>query len=142
MDIERIQMQLNCYDEHIKYIEAIKGDTIVEKLAFERCLNIMIESFLDVGNGMIDGFIMRDPGSYVDIVDILVDERVISEKSGEVLKDFIELRKFIVQQYWDVDYEKLCSTYERCKNEITAFPESVKQYIENELGEVVTAFKA
>lgn len=29
---------------------------------------------------MIDGFIMRDPGSYDDIMDILVDEKVVTEK--------------------------------------------------------------
>ena len=27
---------------------------------------------------MIDGFIMRDPGSYEDIIDIMEDERVIT----------------------------------------------------------------
>lgn len=35
---------------------------------------------------MIDGFIMRDPGSYDDIMDILVDEKVVTEKEGDELK--------------------------------------------------------
>ena len=35
-----------------------------------------MESMMDVGNLMIDGFIMRDPGSYEDIIDILVDEKL------------------------------------------------------------------
>ena len=34
---------------------------------------------MDVGNLMIDGFIMRDPGSYEDIIDILIDEKVITQ---------------------------------------------------------------
>ena len=49
------------------------------QLALERMIQISIDSVLDVGNAMIDGFIMRDPGSYEDIIDILLDEKVITE---------------------------------------------------------------
>lgn len=42
---------------------------------------------------MIDGFIMRDPGSYDDIMDILVDEKVVTEEEGTHLKQFISYRK-------------------------------------------------
>ena len=50
----------------------------VEELALERIAQNIIESIIDVGNSMIDGFIMRDPGSYDDIIDILLDEKVIT----------------------------------------------------------------
>lgn len=43
---------------------------------------------LDVGNAVIDGFIMRDPGSYEDIIDILQDEKVISEEKAMQFKRF------------------------------------------------------
>lgn len=36
---------------------------------------------------MIDGFIMRDPGSYEDIIDILVDERVIPKDTKLPIRD-------------------------------------------------------
>ena len=42
---------------------------------------------------MIDGFIMRDPGSYEDIIDIMEDERVITTEMAVPLKKVIELRK-------------------------------------------------
>ena len=51
-----------------------------EKLALERVNYLLIESIIDVGNSMIDGFIMRDPGSYEDIIDILVDEKVMERR--------------------------------------------------------------
>ena len=41
---------------------------------------------------MIDGFIMRDPGSYDDIIDILEDEKVIQSEQAIPLKAFISLR--------------------------------------------------
>ena len=48
---------------------------------------------LDVGNSMIDGFIMRDPGSYDDIIDILEDEKVITTEMSESYKRVVPLRK-------------------------------------------------
>ncbi|MEB4616704.1 DUF86 domain-containing protein, partial [Leucobacter sp. M11] len=62
----------------------------MEKLGLERIGHTLIESVLDVGNSMIDGFIMRDPGSYEDIIDILLDEKVINDEMSKDLKRLIE----------------------------------------------------
>ena len=40
--------------------------------------------------------LMRDPGSYEDIIDILVDEKVMEESDGLSLKALILLRKPLV----------------------------------------------
>ena len=42
---------------------------------------------------MIDGFIMRDPGSYDDIIDIMEDEKVISSEMADPLKKVIGITK-------------------------------------------------
>lgn len=49
--------------------------TLEDQLALERLSHNIVESIIDVGNSMIDGFIMRDPGSYDDIIDIMTDEK-------------------------------------------------------------------
>lgn len=67
------------------FAEQSQWKTAIEQAALERIAHTVIESMLDVGNTMIDGFIMRDPGSYEDIIDILEDEQVI-EKSGRFFK--------------------------------------------------------
>ena len=59
---------------------------IIHSLALERIANVLIESIIDVGNSMIDGFIMRDPGSYEDIIDIMEDERVITSEMARSVK--------------------------------------------------------
>jgi len=76
---------------------------ITHSLALERIANVVIESVIDVGNTMIDGFIMRDPGSYEDIIDIMEDERVITSEMADPLKQVIELRKMIVREFTKVD---------------------------------------
>ena len=75
--------------------------------ALERIVHLLVECILDTGNDMIDGFIMRDPGSYDDIMDILVDEKVVPEGEGSQLKSLSHpakhlcsnIRKWFIMTY-------------------------------------------
>jgi uncharacterized protein YutE (UPF0331/DUF86 family) len=112
----------------------------LHKLALERIGQIMVESILDVGNSMIDGFIMRDPGSYEDIIDILEDETVISKENAASLKKVISYRKLLVQEYVSIEHKSLKETFTNELSAIKSFPTDVRTYLQNELGPV-SAFK-
>ncbi len=114
--------------------------TPIELAALERITQMMVESVLDVGNAMIDGFIMRDPGSYDDIIDILMDERVIAEKTGTALKVLIQFRKKLVQFYTQIDHKQLHEQFEKQLGHLIIFAENVRDYMTSELGPV-SAFK-
>jgi uncharacterized protein YutE (UPF0331/DUF86 family) len=114
--------------------------SVIEKLALERIFQTIVDAILDVGNAMIDGFIMRDPGSYEDIIDILLDEKVISTEMEPELKALLPYRKELVQTYTTIHHEKLQKTIYENLNTIQQFPACIRSYIETELG-VVTAFK-
>lgn len=87
VDREHIEATLQHLENQLSLFEnEKKWDTDLKKAALERLLQTAIDSILDTGNAMIDGFIMRDPGSYDDIIDILVDEKVIVGENGERLK--------------------------------------------------------
>lgn len=109
---------------------------IIHSLALERITNVIIESVIDVGNTMIDGFIMRDPGSYEDIIDIMEDERVITSEMAGPLKQVIELRKMIVREFTKVDVETIIEVLNASMDELLEFPNKVRHYLENELGPV------
>ena len=111
-------------------------DSMVKKLALERIGHGLIESIIDVGNTMIDGFIMRDPGSYEDIVDIMDDEKVISSDMEEPLKVVIQLRKMLVRDFMKVDVAKVEATIQSSLPALGQFAECVEKYLENELGPV------
>ncbi|WHY03653.1 DUF86 domain-containing protein [Neobacillus sp. DY30] len=113
--------------------------TPIEKAALERITHLMIESVLDVGNAMIDGFIMRDPGSYEDIIEILIDEKVVSEETGKSLKTLVHYRKVLVQLYTEIDHSELLNQFSSKMKDLALFPKNVRDYLENELGPV-TAF--
>ncbi|PID24227.1 DUF86 domain-containing protein [Sporosarcina sp. P7] len=108
----------------------------VNKLALERIAHGLIEGIIDVGNSMIDGFIMRDPGSYDDIIDILEDEKVILSEQATPLKAFISLRPMIVRQFVEVDADKVVQSICETLKELQQFPGQVRDYLTNELGPV------
>lgn len=112
----------------------------IEGLALERIGHLLIECILDTGNDMIDGFIMRDPGSYDDIMDILVDEKVVTEEEGAELKQLIAYRKTLVQQYQLADSAELYKLITAHLAVLQAFPKRIRIYLETELGPV-SAFK-
>lgn len=141
VDREKIEATLSFIDEQLLLLKNNQSwETKLEKAALERICQTVIEGMLDVGNGMIDGFIMRDPGSYEDIIDILEDEKVITPEMSSGFKKVIQLRKNLVQEYIKVDHGTLLSVFQEQMGHLEKFSSHVKEYLNNELGPV-SAFK-
>jgi uncharacterized protein YutE (UPF0331/DUF86 family) len=141
VDREQIEATLQFLENQIDFFERQESwKTPMEKSALERVAHTMIEAVLDVGNAMIDGFIMRDPGSYEDIIDILDDEKVVTAEMSSGLKKIVLFRKMLVQQYTAIDHARLKETYLAELPQLKLFPAKVREYLTNELGPV-SAFK-
>ncbi|HLR42760.1 MAG TPA: DUF86 domain-containing protein [Pseudogracilibacillus sp.] len=135
-----IEETITHIDEQLAIVEAATSfSTDLEKLGLERIVHIVIESMLDVGNMMIDGFIMRDPGSYHDIIDILVDEKVIQPEEEDSYKAVIDLRQMLVQDYLNIDHDHVEQTLFSNKDVLKQFSTRIRTYLTNELG-VANAF--
>lgn len=113
VDREKIEHLLQYIDELLDEYSQSSFHSSIEKLGLERIVHMLIESLLDVGNMMIDGFIMRDPGSYEDIIDILVDEKVIPASDQEPYKEMIKLRNTVVRDYVAIDHRSLQEIIEK-----------------------------
>jgi uncharacterized protein YutE (UPF0331/DUF86 family) len=141
VDREKIETTLVYLETQTRLFSQVKEwSTALEKAALERVTQMMLESVLDVGNAMIDGFIMRDPGSYEDIIDILMDEKVISTDTGSSLKVLIGFRKKLVQFYTEIDHAELVLEFSKRLPALDLFTANVRDYLTNELGPV-SAFK-
>lgn len=141
VDRDKIERILQYIEQQLSLLEITKKwETPIEKAALERICHMLIESILDVGNAMIDGFIMRDPGSYDDIIEILVDEKVLSEETGSELKTIIQFRKNLVQEYTLINHKEMEEAFIQHTATLRRFAPNVRQYLNNELGPV-TAFK-
>ena len=134
VDRSKIEQTLIYMEQVLDELKKASHSSFADRLALERMVHIAIESILDVGNMMIDGFIMRDPGSYEDIIDILVDEKVLMQEEEDAYKSFIGLRKMLVNEYASVDHASLSVTLEKSIRSIKKFEERILQYLDNELG--------
>ncbi|GAB4072783.1 DUF86 domain-containing protein [Barrientosiimonas marina] len=139
VDRGQIEAILNYMDQLLEEVGKHSFTTFAEKLYLERTVHLTIESMLDVGNMMIDGFIMRDPGGFEDIIDILIDEEVLPENEEEAYKTVIRLRKMVVKDYLHVDYQQLIDTLQQHQDTLAQFSSHVRHYLDTELG-VANAF--
>ena len=141
VDREKIEATLHYLENLINLFRGQKDwSTPLEMTALERLCQMMLEAVLDVGNAMIDGFIMRDPGSYEDIIDILIDEKVITADTGTRFKILIHYRKMLVHDYIEINHRELQEQFSQCLPELERFTTNVRDYLINELGPV-SAFK-
>lgn len=138
VDRNKITLNLNHIEELISVFEANTDwlDSKVNVLAVERIGHNLMEAMMDVGNLMIDGFIMRDPGSYEDIIDILVDEKVITPEMDAPLKAVVGLRKMLVREFIAVDEAQVVEVLTKNLPAVKQFPGKVQDYLTNELGPV------
>ncbi len=138
VDRNKITKNLQYLDGLLAILEAednwLQND--IKKLAIERIGHNIMESMMDVGNLMIDGFIMRDPGSYEDIIDILIDEKVVSTEMEAPLKAVVGLRKMLVREFIEVDNQEVINVLTANLSALKQFSPAVNSYLTNELGPV------
>ncbi len=104
VDHKKLARTLDYFKTLLDSYEKAQFETKIEKLALERICHMMIESFLDISNMMIDGFVMRDPGSFQDIVEIMADEKVIPEDEKQAYMELISLRNVLIKEYTELDH--------------------------------------
>lgn len=134
IDIPRIKYQVAYLQTCLDVLEEVRPlQRISEQFAAARALHVAIECVTDVGNALIDGFIMRDPGSYEDIVEIMKDEDVLPKDEADQMKRLVEYRRTLVVRYTEVektDLERLTELAQALKS----FPMRVEHYLKQELG--------
>ncbi|RFU67215.1 DUF86 domain-containing protein [Bacillus sp. V59.32b] len=141
VDRHKIEQIVNYLEQQLDRFETnSEWENDLAKLALERIVQTSLDAVLDAGNAMIDGFIMRDPGSFEDIVDILLDEKVIDQKAADQFKRVLLLRKTLVQDYITISHEELLKNFTDNIDAFKAYPNLVRKYLTNELGPV-SAFK-
>ncbi|MFT8361891.1 MAG: DUF86 domain-containing protein [Sporolactobacillus sp.] len=136
VDRQQLKDKLDYIDHLLELFQRKAWKTELEQLALERIAQNLIESIIDTGNQMIDGFIMRDPGGYLDIIDILEDEKVLPEAEAEAIKRVISWRKQLVREYLSLDHQKLASCLLDNSRALSRFSQCVADYLEKELGPV------
>ena len=129
-------------DKKLNYLQELVNDYPNHKdnhYAFERISQMLIESSVDIGNMIIDGFILRDPGNYKDVIDILELENVISKDPQSNINQTVDERKQFVHYYDELETTQLVPLFDRTLDYYQQFIDEVIQFLKNE-NVPITAF--
>ncbi|KWX71362.1 DUF86 domain-containing protein [Paenibacillus jilunlii] len=133
--IETILGQIPDINKGLRTAAASWDGGTLTGLVQERCLHLAIEVVTDVGSSLIDGFIMRDAGSYEDIISIIHEEKVFEGSSlyGLLIR-LVALRKPLVQDYYAWDRTSLHPLTAQLPEALEQFAAAVQSYLDQELG--------
>ncbi|MCE4970347.1 DUF86 domain-containing protein [Staphylococcus chromogenes] len=132
---EKLSRKLTYLKQLTEDYESVKDN----HYAFERVAQMLIESSVDIGNMIIDAFILRDPGNYKDVIDILELEGAISKETKLHLHKTIEVRKQFVHLYDELNMAEVQPLFDEALPYYRQFIEEVVYFLENE-NVPVTAF--
>lgn len=102
---EQSDFNLRVMEERAHWLESIiaSEDTDWSKRelqwATERALHVAVECTTDVANDIIDALVMREPGSYEDILRVIMEEKVVSADWFNAFSGIIEFRDKLVHRY-------------------------------------------
>ncbi|SFE37760.1 Uncharacterized conserved protein YutE, UPF0331/DUF86 family [Paenibacillus algorifonticola] len=133
---EQIAVRLNAIpdiSEALTLIAAEWNGGMLQGLAQERALHLAVETVTDVGSYLIDGFMMRDASSYEDIVDVTGAEGVFSAELLPTFKQLVQLRRPLVQQYYEWQRGELHPLTRQLAPQLLRFKQEVELYLEREL---------
>ncbi|MDQ0195687.1 DUF86 domain-containing protein [Paenibacillus wynnii] len=133
--IELILDQIPDITAGLRYAAANWDGSTLMGLVQERSLHLAIEVVTDVGSCLIDGFIMRDAGSYEDIISIIHEETVFGDIGIYTkLIELVALRKPLVQDYFEWDRSSLHPLTPVLSEVLEQFALEVRNYLDQELG--------
>ncbi|MCS1351784.1 DUF86 domain-containing protein [Mechercharimyces sp. CAU 1602] len=135
VDTTRINAQCDILQTALTVMEEVKENgnrDLMEQFAVARAIHLAVESVIDVGNSLIDGFIMRDPGGYLDIIDILEDERVIPVESVAELKALVYFRERLVRYYHEMKADEVWEWLNRT-DVLSSYRGWIQSYLAKEL---------
>ena len=108
--IEEINQRLAEIKEAIGYLNELSEELIENRDKFllgRYFLQTMLEAMFSIGNQIISNNNLRKPGSYKDIISILVEANIIGKETGKKLTPFADLRNRLVHTYWKISQKEL-----------------------------------
>lgn len=121
--------------QKLTYLQGLTEDYDKNKenhYAYERIAQMLIESSVDIGNMIIDGFILRDPGNYKDVIDILELENVISKETQTHINDTVDVRKQFAHNYTELNVKEIMPLFDKSLPYYKEFIKEVAQFLESE----------
>jgi len=115
--------------QHVDELVVI-GDDRTMVWAAERAFHVAVECMADIGNDLIDALVMRDPGSYSDILGVLAEEQVVSRSWFQKFEPAIAFRSKIVKGYMGLQAVESTQNLVQFIPLLPEFSDSIKEYLQ------------
>lgn len=111
---ESISSRLSKFNEYVTELkiyrrhplERFRQDHVLHH-ATERCLQLAIESTLDIGSHLIAARGYREPRDYEDVLTVLAEARVIPDDLAARLRGLGKFRNLLVHEYVVLDLDQV-----------------------------------
>lgn len=126
-------------DEYLGYLKKIARETKGKKKLFvadfhyfglaERYLQLAIQALIDIAQLVIieEGF--EKPAGNQEIVSMLYDKKIISEKLAGKLDGVVGFRNILVHEYGKIDREKVYAYVQKRTGDLADFKKSILRYL-------------
>jgi uncharacterized protein YutE (UPF0331/DUF86 family) len=127
VDREKLSSRLNALESYLAELRTFRGSTrekFVREPALhhlaERYLHLACECVLDIAHHVISDQGYRQATSYKSAIEILTEERLISEDLSARLQSWMGFRNVLVHFYMDIDHGR---SYDAIQEDLGDFEE-------------------
>ena len=136
MDKSRILSKIDEMDKYLSELEEIKPksfeeyvNSVKDKRACERILQILIESVIDVCNLFVSGLKLGLPSDEDDLFIKIENKKIITKKMKGILKDMKGFRNILVHKYGEVDDEIVFEMLSEKLEDFDIFKKEILSYV-------------
>lgn len=135
LDRSRILSKL---DEMIQYVEELRDmlpeeeeyqHNLIKRRASEKTIEMAIESLIDVSAMIVSSQKLGLPANEENIFDILIENGILSNKLGKILKDMKGFRNILIHRYAHIDDVIVHHNLNNFSDDFYEFKDAVESYI-------------
>ncbi|MFA4934782.1 MAG: DUF86 domain-containing protein [Candidatus Methanoperedens sp.] len=129
---------LSKLDEMKKYVDELHSmlpeqeeyqQDLIKRRACEKTVEVAIESLIDVSAMIVSAQQFGLPENEENILDMLIEKKVLSIKLGEKLKDMKGFRNILIHRYGHVDDEIVYHNLSSYMDDFYEFENAVELYL-------------
>jgi uncharacterized protein YutE (UPF0331/DUF86 family) len=131
--IAKYIQELERYLLHLKELQKYKKEEFISDWKIydlvDRKLHLSLETFLSLGEMIIEEFNFRKPDVYADIPRILFENKIIDQSLKKKLVDLARFRNVLVHEYLYLDHEIVYQHLQKDPKILKDFILAVKKFI-------------
>lgn len=134
-DRVRILSKLDELMQYVRELQEMLPDqeeyfqSLIKRRACEKTIEVAIESLIDAAAMIVSAQRFGLPTSEENILDILVEKRILSRELGEKLKDMKGFRNVLVHRYAHVDDRIVFHNLNNYLNDFYEIKNAVESYL-------------